>query len=94
MHVVCLAEPVETSLWAALGRATCSVHSIFAKTSQGEMESNKAKALTKQQGPNIYWDAPNIHVLFELVACSKTCIFGACQQMFGPFYNVRALKSS
>ena len=63
MPVACLAEPVETSLRAALGRATCSVHSIFAKTSQGEMESNKAKALTKQQGPNIYWDVPNTSFL-------------------------------
>ena len=64
MPVACLAEPVETSLRAALGRATCSVHSIFAKASQEEMKSTKVKALTKQQGPNIYWDASNIHVFF------------------------------
>ena len=55
---------IQTSLQAALGRATCSVHSIFAKASQEEMKSTKVKALTKQQRPNIYLDAPNIHVFF------------------------------
>ena len=80
------------------GKATCSVHSIFAKTSQGVMKSTKAKVLTKQQGPNIYCDALNIHVFswiwISFLLQNKTCIFGASKKTFNPFYYVRALKSS
>ena len=53
------------------------------------------KALTKQEGPNICWDARFWHFFFLiLISCllqKKTCKKQASQQTFGPSHFDRAL---
>ena len=55
-----------------------------------------AKALTKQEGPNICWDARFRHVFFWiLISCllqKNTCKKRASHQTFGPSYFDRALE--